>query len=100
MFKHVKSLLHGCTEGLLSWTQENGHHNVNLASAQNWKKNSVWEKNNLAQTFKWCDGMNQNLTIRNQRDEQKDSERTWEDTRHCAKVKFNLNLNFLKKREW
>ena len=43
--------------------------------------------------------MNQNLTIRNQRDEQKDSERTWEDTRHCAKVKFNLNLNFLKKRE-
>ena len=71
-----------------------------LTSAQNWKKNYVWEKNNLAQTFKWCDGMNQNLTIRNQRDEQKDSERTWEDTRHCAKVKFNLNLNFLKKREW
>ena len=43
--------------------------------------------------------MNQNLTLRNQHNEQEDSERTWENTRHCTKVKFNLNLNFLKKRE-
>ena len=36
--------------------------------------------------------MSQSLTLKNQRDEQKDSERTWD--RHCTKVKFNLNLNF------